>query len=386
MRIIIGSSQPDAEKNDERTDRTRPSWIHPDIWNQMTSPDAANSDMNSVQNDDPPILSRIFSRIFHQKAKEPSLPDSLPTEPPRAKPPYSEAESRQASGKIWSIYIAEAERYDKALVESWKADMEGMLIFSGLFSASLTAFLVESYKTLQPDSGAVTIQLLTQISRQLAAPAAPAAPVSLDGPSFHPTASSLVCNTLWFISLTLSITCALLATLVEQWAREFVHRTESHPSPIRRARVFSFLYFGLRRFGMHSIVDVIPLLLHVSLVLFLAGLVAFLLPINQIMVALIGSVLAGFLSVYAVLTVLPIIRLDCPFRTPFSGPLWNFTHTLLARILPHRVTSSPPPTMNDAMVDLALRPSEPRDQCAIAWTLDSLTDDTEFVPFLDAIP
>jgi hypothetical protein len=46
-----------------------------------------------------------------------------------AKSPYSEAESRQASAKIWTIYIAEAERYDRALVESWKADMEGILIF-----------------------------------------------------------------------------------------------------------------------------------------------------------------------------------------------------------------------------------------------------------------
>ncbi|KAJ7171387.1 hypothetical protein C8R46DRAFT_828099, partial [Mycena filopes] len=55
------------------------------------------------------------------------------------------------------------ERYDKALVESWKSDMEGMLIFAGLFSASLTAFLIESYKTLNPDQGDTAIRLLAQI-------------------------------------------------------------------------------------------------------------------------------------------------------------------------------------------------------------------------------
>ncbi|KAJ6517238.1 hypothetical protein C8R47DRAFT_939000, partial [Mycena vitilis] len=98
--------------------------------------------------------------------------------------------------KLWSIYIGEAERYDKALVESWKADMEGMLIFSGLFSASLTAFLIESYQTLQPDSADVTVQLLTQISRQLAAPAANLSLAPIDGSEFQPTTSSLVCNTL----------------------------------------------------------------------------------------------------------------------------------------------------------------------------------------------
>ncbi|KAJ7822547.1 hypothetical protein B0H14DRAFT_1318682 [Mycena olivaceomarginata] len=49
--------------------------------------------------------------------------------------------------------------------------MEGLLIFAGLFSASLTAFIAESYKTLNRDSGDLTVQLLTQISLQLAASA-----------------------------------------------------------------------------------------------------------------------------------------------------------------------------------------------------------------------
>ncbi|KAJ7648803.1 hypothetical protein DFH06DRAFT_997182 [Mycena polygramma] len=305
--------------------------------------------------------------------------------PPPEESSYSEAESRQASGKLWSIYIGEAERYDKALVESWKADMEGMLIFSGLFSAILTAFLIESYQTLQPDSGAVTVQLLTQISQQLAAPSTNTSLASLDGPDFQPTASSLVCNTLWFISLTLSITCALLATLVEQWAREFLHRTEKHPSPIRRARVFSFLYFGVRRFGMYVVVDLIPLLLHVALILFLAGLIAFLVPINEFMMGLIGAILAIFLVVYAIMTLLPIISSDCPYRTPLSGFAWHFIQEARKWWLG---SASPPIEVNldDVMLDMALQNSARRDQRAMSWTLECLTDDQELLPFLEAIP
>jgi hypothetical protein len=34
-----------------------------------------------------------------------------------------------AAAKLWTVYISEAEKYDKSLVESWKSDMEGMLIF-----------------------------------------------------------------------------------------------------------------------------------------------------------------------------------------------------------------------------------------------------------------
>ncbi|KAJ7153333.1 hypothetical protein C8R46DRAFT_912551, partial [Mycena filopes] len=232
--------------------------------------------------------------------------------------PYSEAESRQATTKLWTIYVGEAERYDKALVESWKADMEGMLIFSGLFSASLTAFLIESYRSLQPDSGDSTVRLLAQISDQLVALSTNSSFVPPVPPVFEPSSSSLVCNILWFLSLTLSLTCALLATLVEQWAREFLHKTETRPSPVRRARVFAFLYFGLRRFGFHFVVDLIPLLLHIALVLFLAGLIAFLSPINHIMTSLIGASLVLFIILYGAMTILPLVSLDCPYRTPFS--------------------------------------------------------------------
>ncbi|KAJ7846007.1 hypothetical protein B0H13DRAFT_1908025 [Mycena leptocephala] len=37
--------------------------------------------------------------------------------------------------------VSEAEKYDKSLVEIWKSVMEGILIFAGVFSASLTAFI-----------------------------------------------------------------------------------------------------------------------------------------------------------------------------------------------------------------------------------------------------
>ncbi|KAJ7132557.1 hypothetical protein C8R44DRAFT_664932, partial [Mycena epipterygia] len=192
-------------------------------------------------------------------------------------PPVKPADREEFSGaKLWAVYISEAENYDKALVDSWKSDMEGLLIFAGLFSASLTAFLIESYKTLSPDQGMITMAVLSQISVQLDGRSnASAADVSALE-TFTPTSASLACNILWFLSLWASLSCALIATLVQQWAREFIQRTEMRPSPIVRARIFSYLYFGLRRFGMHKVVEFIPLLLHMSLLLFFAGLVAFL--------------------------------------------------------------------------------------------------------------
>ncbi|KAJ7128769.1 hypothetical protein C8R43DRAFT_1210171, partial [Mycena crocata] len=96
--------------------------------------------------------------------------------------------------KLWAVYVSEAEKYDKGLVESWKSDMEGILIFAGLFSASLTAFLIESYKTLIPDPADKTVDLLARISQQLAASSNGTTFTAPLSPPFAPLVSSLVCN------------------------------------------------------------------------------------------------------------------------------------------------------------------------------------------------
>ncbi|KAJ7456143.1 hypothetical protein FB451DRAFT_1564735 [Mycena latifolia] len=305
-----------------------------------------------------------------------------------------------AATKLWAVYIGEAEKYDKALVESWKSDMEGMLIFAGLFSASLTAFIIESYKTLLPDPSESTVQLLTQISQQLAAAAngitflPPAPPVFV----FTPPATSLACNTLWFISLGLSLSCALIATLLEQWARNFLHKADMRSAPVIRARIFSYLYYGLKRFNMHTVVEIIPLLLHSSLIFFFAGLVAFLIPVNVIIAGVAGALLAILAAVYAVLTLLPLRYLDCPYRTPLSTAFWRLFRKAMALLRRRHRTeeaahdirkSSSEETMVEAMCRCATEPStarRTRDYQALVWTVKSLADDTELEPLIEAIP
>ncbi|KAJ7137330.1 hypothetical protein C8R43DRAFT_844646, partial [Mycena crocata] len=96
--------------------------------------------------------------------------------------------------KLWAIYVSEAEKYDKGLVESWKSDMDGILIFAGLFSASLTAFLIESYKTLSPDPAEQTVLLLAQISQQLFAGMNGTSLNLTSSTPFKPLPTSIVCN------------------------------------------------------------------------------------------------------------------------------------------------------------------------------------------------
>ncbi|KAJ7278795.1 hypothetical protein C8J57DRAFT_1502637 [Mycena rebaudengoi] len=305
---------------------------------------------------------------------------------PQAESPDDTDEA--AAAKLWAVYISEAEKYDKALVESWKSDMGGMLIFAGLFSASLTAFLIESYKTLSPDSADTTVLLLSQISLRLAA-SANGSTFSVDPSTspFTPPTTSLVCNALWFVSLGLSLSSALIATLLDQWARDFLHRSEMRSAPVVRARIFSYLYYGLKRFNMHAVVEVIPLLLHASLLLFLAGLVAFLLPVNRIIMGVAAGLLALLILVYCTLTILPILYLDCPYRTPLSSACWRLLSTLRQTL--GLAATDRTPTVVEAMVKAATGISDERtnrDHRALIWTVKSLADDTELEPFIESIP
>ncbi|KAK6977341.1 hypothetical protein R3P38DRAFT_2810523 [Favolaschia claudopus] len=294
----------------------------------------------------------------------------------------------EAGAKIWSVYISEADKYDKALVESWKSDMDGMLIFAGLFSAILSAFLIESYKSLTPDSEDRMATLLGQISTQLSG-IANGTRINIPPPEpFVVSISSLVCNLLWFISLGLSLSSALIATLVEQWARDFRYKTDMRSSPVIRARIFAYLYYGLKRFNMHAVVDLIPFLLHASLVLFFVGLVAFLVPVNRDAMILSLILLGILLFVYAALTVFPLLYHDSPYKTPLSAGLWRIVQHL-RNFDPVAKVSRPSPSMVDAMNEAATRSSldrNERDFRALCWTVKSLSNDVELEPFLEGIP
>ncbi|KAJ7915785.1 hypothetical protein B0H13DRAFT_1871787 [Mycena leptocephala] len=258
-----------------------------------------------------------------------------------------------AAAKLWAVYVSEAEKYDKSLL--W-----------GYFS----------------------VPTLPDI-QQLAASANGTVFAIPPPPTFTPPTSALICNVLWFISLGLSLTCALIAILLEQWARDFLHKAGMRSAPIIRARVFSFLYYGLERFKMHMVVEIIPLLLHGSLGFFFAGLLAFLMPVNIILTVIAGTMLTILAIVYSVLTILPLVHVDCPYKTPLSAALWYLFQRLRTRSHYLRLISKPPRTMVESVfleaTQYSLERTE-RDTNALLWTVKSLTDDTELEPFVEAIP
>ncbi|KAJ7618275.1 hypothetical protein DFH06DRAFT_1342551 [Mycena polygramma] len=144
---------------------------------------------------------------------------------------------------------------------------------------------------------------------------------------------------------------------------------------------------------MHTVVEIIPLLLHASLFLFFLGLVAFLLPVN-IALTIIATIILGIVTVvYILLTVLPLVYHDCPYRTPLSGGFWRLrrrVQTAFNRWYSQQLVSQlHDETMAEEVFRKAIEPSSrrsTRDTQALVWTVKSLADDNELEPFIGAIP
>ncbi|KAI9447627.1 hypothetical protein H4582DRAFT_1802132, partial [Lactarius indigo] len=104
-----------------------------------------------------------------------------------------------SSGGLWTMYLTEAEKQDEKVYQGLKGDADGILVFTGLFSATVAAFIVESYKKLSPDSSDTTNALLTRISQQLVniSSGTPLASVAAQNSQpFEPTASAIRVNVL----------------------------------------------------------------------------------------------------------------------------------------------------------------------------------------------
>ncbi|KAH9023993.1 hypothetical protein EDB84DRAFT_1248280, partial [Lactarius hengduanensis] len=233
----------------------------------------------------------------------------------------------------WSIYLAEADEHDEEITELWRGEADSTLVFTGLFSSVVATFLAISYNDLFPDT---TKTLLAQISRQLvdiSNGVSSQEDATFSNDSFTPSASAIRVNVIWFLSLVLSIVSALNATLFQQWARRYLEITRRRVAPHKRARTRAYMFDGIADFKMSRAVKAMPMLLHLSIFLFFAGLIDFLWNANST----VGCWILGFISVftfaYLVLTVLPNLYLNCPYSTPLSELSWRLSQHLLLLIL-----------------------------------------------------
>ena len=238
------------------------------------------------------------------------------------------------------MYLDEVKKDDKQIADTWKEGSSGILVFvspslliplfismshtmtsskSGLFSAIVAAFIIEFYKQLSPNSG-----------NQIVIPLANGTYSIIANPPSPPTASMVWVNAMWLISLVLSLTSALIATLLQEWARRYVDTARLPSEPNHRVRVRWFLFLGTKTYKMRLIVQMGFVLLHLSVYLFFAGLVVVFHTINKNVAIAVEVAVGIFGLAYIALSILPCLDVQCPYRTPMSYILWYPTHVVLS--------------------------------------------------------
>ncbi|KAI0350933.1 hypothetical protein OH77DRAFT_1359860, partial [Trametes cingulata] len=202
--------------------------------------------------------------------------------------------------EIWPMYLEHALAEDKETVQTWNTDLDSLLVFvrslnprlltfnlfqAALFSAVLTAFVIESYQGLQADPTNELLQaILYEMRVARNASAAREEPLL----QFQVAHSAVRVNVYWFSSLILSLAAALITILAKQWVNYLLAGLSPHPST--RARHRQYRVDGMHKWNLPAIISFLPILLHISLLLFFTGLVDFVWDLND-SVAIISALL-----------------------------------------------------------------------------------------------
>ena len=268
-------------------------------------------------------------------------------------------------------------------------------------------------QNLIPNSQATPAFYLGNIYQVLADPNATPTPISFPVAKSRPVSPpsyAIWVNSLWFSSLVISLTCALLATSSHQWARRYIRVTQlARCSPEKRARMRAFFANGAEKMHIAQVVDGLPTLLHLSVFLFFAGLAILLINVNLVVFISIASCIGIFSIVYGLITLMPLVRHDSPYFTPLSPPAWflyagilhlvfKFSFSIRSnwikvfsswqrlRALRDRYHGWILGGVEKAAEETAPEQLSEIDARILCWMIDDLGDDDRMTNFFEAVP
>jgi hypothetical protein len=190
----------------------------------------------------------------------------------------------------------------------------------------LTAFVIESNSALSADTSLITANALYHLSQQLHDPSVGALPNQ--PPPFEPASSDVRINALWFSSLVLSVSAALLAIIVKQWLREYMTWT-TMASGKNTVALRTYRDLGWNKWHVRRWRDAIPTLLQTALLLFFWGLIEFLWGLQHTLAIVVSVLIGTALATFLILAFIPLVDAQCPYRSPFSWILlraWRCTY------------------------------------------------------------
>jgi len=162
----------------------------------------------------------------------------------------------------------------------------------------VTTFTSESYQWLKEDSQDTTNQLLRRLI-EVSNSSGASAPDESEAP-FSPTPSSIRINALWFLSITTSLSAALIGLLCQQWIRAYQRDASMSAKDSLRLRQMRFQ--GLEAWHVSHIIASLPIIIQAAVWLFFAGMLDLLWSLNTPLVAILSSVFVGISGAVAVLT------------------------------------------------------------------------------------
>ncbi|KAI0284743.1 hypothetical protein BC826DRAFT_1109616 [Russula brevipes] len=203
----------------------------------------------------------------------PEQPQLVPNQP--TQPSHGGSNFGDSSGPLFSMYSKTMMEEDVTGAERFQKDADSVLIFAGLFSATVGALLTVSIQDLRQNPQDVSAFYLEKIYRILAESNAPSASIPstvAELPPFSPPRYAVWVNSLWILSLAVSLTSAGLGSSLQQWARRYVRVTQRRgTSPEKQARIRAIFFNGLKNILITWEGEELTAFLHFSFILFVVG-------------------------------------------------------------------------------------------------------------------
>lgn len=232
-------------------------------------------------------------------------------------------------------------------MKTWDKDLDTLLLFvrrfhanalsmdnnsmqAALFSAVLTAFVIESYQYMKPASTNTEVILQKILFTLQSNGEVPITAHSFDADPRTSSISTFVrINALWFASLVTSVSTAFLAMLSKEWLADLHDgRGDTSTEMHMRGRQIQLRYDSMRNWRLSLVLPFLPFLLHISLLLFFAGLVDFLWYFNKTVGIVAATFVAGMVLIYIWTHIRSIFNATCPYRTSLTFLILIFVNSI----------------------------------------------------------
>ncbi|EJD51490.1 hypothetical protein AURDEDRAFT_159223 [Auricularia subglabra TFB-10046 SS5] len=210
--------------------------------------------------------------------------------------------------RIWHVYERVAKEDDDRRITSWNRGLDNIALFAGLSSAVTTAFIIEAQKDMKPDFSQLMFLALNATANGQR---------FVQKPFIVPSSARAV-NCLWVASLVLSLLAALIAIMGKDWIVMYSSRPVCNLRQWAEMRTYRLRC--VEQWCMSGVIASAPVLLHISLLLFVAGLVVFI-SSDQLTHHLTLALCLAAGAVYLVTALSAIIFSTSPFKSPATQML-----------------------------------------------------------------